>query len=220
MNRAMSFWRSSIGKKVVMAVTGLIGIGFVIGHMAGNLLVFRGAEAIDSYAVGLRELGEGAAIWVVRAVLIVAVILHVIAAWQLTRMKQAARPRGYEKVKPQVSTWAVRTMRVGGVLILVWLVFHILHFTIGTVHPQFIHLRPFHNLTTAFTNPLIVAFYLLAMLFLGLHLYHGAWSSMRALGLFRASEQPLHRRIPLILAIVLALGFSAVPLAILFGLIA
>lgn len=219
MNWARAFWRSTIGKKAVMAVTGLIGIGFVIGHMAGNLLVFQGAEAIDAYAVSLRELGGGVALWVVRIVLIAAVVLHVTAAWQLTRRKQTSRPRGYEKMEPQVSTWASRTIRIGGVLLLVWLVFHILHFTIGTVHPDYVHLRPFHNLTTAFRNPLIVAFYLLAMLFLGLHLYHGAWSSMRTLGIFKGSAQPLQRRIPTILAIVLALGFSAVPLAILFGFI-
>lgn len=219
MNWALSIWRSTIGKKAVMAVTGLIGIGFVIGHMAGNLLAFRGEEAINSYAVSLREVGGGVAIWLIRAVLLAAVILHVVAAFQLTRRKQHARGSGYQKYDPQVSTWASRTIRIGGVVLLVWLVFHILHFTIGTVHPQFIHLQPFHNLTTAFTNPLIVAFYLIAMVFLGLHLYHGAWASMRTLGIFRASTQPLRRQLPTIIAIVLALGFSAVPLAILFGII-
>lgn len=220
MNWVMSLWRSTIGKKAVMAVTGLIGIGFVIGHMSGNLLAFQGQEAIDSYAASLREIGGGAALWAIRTVLLLAVILHVVAAFQLTRRKQTARGRGYEKVDPQVSTWASRTIRIGGVFLLVWLVFHILHFTVGTVHPQFVHLRPFHNLTTAFSNPLIVAFYLVAMLFLGLHLYHGAWASMRTLGVFRASAHPLQRRLPTIIAIVLALGFSAVPLAILFGIIA
>lgn len=219
MNSLLLFWRSTIGKKVVMAVTGLIGIGFVIGHMTGNLLSFQGAEAIDSYAIGLRELGHGAPLWIIRGVLVAAVILHVTAAFQLTRMKQVARPHGYEKMKPQVSTWGVRTMRFGGVLLLVWLVFHILHFTIGTVHPQFIHLRPFHNLTTAFTNPLIVGFYLVAMVFLGLHLYHGTWASLRTLGVNKASTHPLRRRIPTILAIVLVLGFASVPLAIFFGII-
>lgn len=219
MNWALSFWRSTIGKKAVMAVTGLIGIGFVIGHMLGNLLVFRGAEAINSYAVSLREIGGGAALWLARLVLLAAVILHVTAAFQLTRRKQLARPQGYRKHEPQVSTWGARTIRIGGVILLVWLGFHILHFTVGTVHPDFIHLNPFHNLTTAFSNPLIVGFYVLAMVFLGLHLYHGAWSSLRTLGINKASAQPLHRRIPTILAILLALGFSAVPLAILFGII-
>lgn len=220
MNWVMSLWGSTIGKKVVMAVTGLVGIGFVIGHMTGNLLVFQGQEAIDAYAASLREIGGGTVLWAVRAVLVAAVILHVVAAFQLTRRKQAARPQSYEKSEPQVSTWASRTIRIGGVFLLVWLVFHILHFTVGTVHPDFVHLRPFHNLTSAFSNPFVVAVYLVAMVFLALHLYHGAWASMRTLGIFKGSAHPLQRRLPTIIAIVLALGFSAVPLAILFGIIA
>lgn len=219
MNSLLLFWRSTIGKKVVMAVTGLIGIGFVIGHMSGNLLSFQGAEAMDAYAVWLRELGHGAPLWIIRGVLVAAVILHVTAAFQLTRKKQVARPHGYEKLKPQVSTWGARTMRVGGVLLLVWLVYHILHFTIGTAHPQFMHLRPFHNLTTAFTNPVIVVIYLVAMVFLGLHLYHGAWSSLRTLGVNKASVNPLHRSISTILTVIIVLGFSAIPIAIFFGII-
>lgn len=219
MNSLLLFWRSTIGKKVVMAVTGLIGIGFVIGHMSGNMLSFQGAEAMDGYAVWLREIGHGAPLWIVRGALVAAVILHVTAAFQLTRKKQLARPHGYEKMTPQVSTWGARTMRIGGALLLVWLVYHILHFTIGTAHPQFIHLQPFHNLTTAFSNPVIVGIYLVAMVLLGLHLYHGAWSSLRTLGINQASMDPLRRRIPTILTIIIVIGFSAIPLAIFFGII-
>src|SRR5215203_1463018 len=115
MNRALSFYRAAIGKKVVMGVTGLIGVGFVIGHMAGNLLAFRGPDAINAYARFLQSTGE--LLWILRIVLIVAVILHVIAAYQLTMQNRAARPVDYAKRNPQVSTWAARTMRWGGALL-------------------------------------------------------------------------------------------------------
>ena len=119
MNRLRRFYSAAIGKKIVMGVTGLIGIGFVILHMAGNLLAFRGPDAINAYAHFLASTGE--ALWLLRTVLIVSVILHVIAAYQLTMQNRAARPVGYAKREPQVSTWAARTMRWGGVLLLVFI---------------------------------------------------------------------------------------------------
>ena len=113
MNRALRFYRAAIGKKFVMGATGLIGVGFVIGHMAGNLLVFRGPEAINAYAHFLQSTGE--LLWIARIVLIGAVILHVVAAYQLTLQNRAARPVGYVNREPQVSTLAARTMRWGGI---------------------------------------------------------------------------------------------------------
>ncbi|HEX3157084.1 MAG TPA: succinate dehydrogenase cytochrome b subunit [Gemmatimonadaceae bacterium] len=217
MNWVLNFWRSTIGKKVVMGVTGLIGVGFVIGHMSGNLLVFRSPEAMNEYAAFLKSLGG--LLWLARLILIGAVILHVTAAWQLTQVSRAARPVGYERRQPQVSTLASRTMRWGGVLVLVFIVFHILHFTIGSVHPSFSHTDVYRNIVIGFGNPLIVAFYVLAMLALGLHLYHGAWSSVRTLGLSTPSEQPLRRFLPLVIAVVVTIGFISIPLAVLLGLI-
>ena len=217
MNWVLNFWRSTIGKKVVMGVTGLIGVGFVIGHMSGNLLVFRSPEAMNEYAAFLKSLGG--LLWLARLILIGAVILHVTAAWQLTQVSRAARPVGYERRQPQVSTLASRTMRWGGLLVLVFIVFHILHFTIGSVHPSFSHTDVYRNIVIGFSNPLIVAFYVLAMLALGLHLYHGAWSSVRTLGLSTPSEQPLRRFLPMVIAVVVTLGFISIPLAVLLGLI-
>jgi succinate dehydrogenase / fumarate reductase cytochrome b subunit len=216
MNTVLTFWRSTIGKKVVMGVTGLIGLGFVIGHMAGNLQAFSGAEKIDAYGALLQgPLHE--IVLLARVVLIAAVILHVTAAYQLTMLSRAARPVDYAMRRPQVSTLASKTLKWGGVLLLVFIVFHILHFTIGSVHPDFVKGKIYQNLATGFAVKWVAAFYLVAMIALGMHLYHGAWSSMRTLGLARQSAHPLKRFLPVAIAIVVSSGFAAIPLAFLLG---
>jgi succinate dehydrogenase / fumarate reductase cytochrome b subunit len=219
MNRAIRFYSSSVGKKVVMAVTGLIGIGFLIIHVLGNLLVFRGPDAINSYSHFLHSTGE--LLWVARAVLLVSVILHVIAAYQLTMQNRAARPVGYAKREAQVATLASRTMRWGGVLLLVFIVLHILHFTTGTVRPAgtFIEGDVFANVVASFRIWWVVLFYVVAMIALGAHMYHGAWSSVRTVGIAQPSEDPMKRRAALVLALFLWLGFSLVPLAIFLGIV-
>ncbi|HEU4879225.1 MAG TPA: succinate dehydrogenase cytochrome b subunit [Gemmatimonadaceae bacterium] len=219
MNRALRFYRAAIGKKIVMGVTGLIGIGFVIAHMAGNLLTFRGAEAINAYAHFLASTGE--LLWILRLILIASVILHVVAAYQLTMQNRAARPDGYVNREPQVSTWAARTMRWGGVLLLVFIVLHIMHFTNPGWRPQggFVKADVYTNIVTSFRIWWITLFYVAAMLALGLHLYHGAWSSVRSIGLSQPSERPLHRTVALAIAVIVWLGFTAVPVAVFAGLI-
>lgn len=209
------FWQSTIGKKVVMAVTGIIGVLFVIGHMSGNFLMFKGQDAMHEYALLLRT--SMPLLWAVRAVLLAAVVLHVISALQLTARARAARPQDYASRRPQVTTLAARTIRWAGVLLLVFIVYHILHMTLGTVHPQFTHLDPYNNLRIGLANPLVSAFYVLAMAALGLHLYHGAWAAARTLGAAPSSPQPLKRRLALVLAIVVAVGFMIIPLATLAG---
>jgi succinate dehydrogenase / fumarate reductase cytochrome b subunit len=224
---ALTLYRSTIGKKVIMAVTGLILVGFVIGHMAGNLQVFIGAAKINAYSAFLKSTGE--LLWLVRLGLLVAVLLHILMAWQLTRIAANARPIDYDRREPQASTLASRTMRWGGVLLLAFIVFHILHFTTGTVfpiasrpdplYPAFSHTDVYGNLISAFHNPWVVAFYLVAMLFLMLHLFHGAWSSVRTLGLSKPSRHPLHRRVSTAIALIVWLGFTAVPVAVFLGVI-
>ena len=220
MQLVRNFWQSQVGKKVVMAVTGLIGVGFVIGHMVGNLQMFSGPEKINSYAHFLHGT-MGNALWLVRLVLLGAVALHVTAAVQLTRQKQAARPAGYgyKKWEPQISTFASRSIRWGGLFLLVWLVFHILHFTARVIFPGYSEVDVYGNVVRGFSNPIVVAFYVLAMAFLALHLYHGAWSSVRTLGLSRPRPRPTSRNVATIVAAVVALGFVAVPLAVLFGVV-
>jgi succinate dehydrogenase / fumarate reductase cytochrome b subunit len=166
-------------------------------------------------------------LWVVRVVLIVAVILHVLMAYQLTMRSRAARPVAYQHREPQVSTLASRTMKWGGVLLLVFIVFHILHFTTETIDPSgsrgMIDLRGdkdvYGNIVASFRIWWVTAFYLIAMVFLGLHLYHGAWSSIRTLGYAKTAVNPLRRRLALAVAVIVWLGFTLVPLGVVAGFI-
>ena len=206
------FWHSSIGKKAVMAVTGLMMIAFLIGHMLGNLQVFAGPSKINEYAASLRRLGP--LLWLVRGGLLVALVLHVVAAIQLTQRMQTARPVDYVERDPQTSTFAARTIRWGGVLLLVFIVLHLLHLTFGTIHPAFDAKDVYGNLIAGFDVWWVALLYVLAMVGLGLHLYHGTWSSIRTLGLTRPSANPFRRRAAAVLAWVLYLGFAVVPIAV------
>jgi succinate dehydrogenase / fumarate reductase cytochrome b subunit len=217
MGRVSKFYGSMVGKKVVMGATGLIGIGFVILHSLGNLLVFRGPEAINSYSHFLKSTGE--LLWTLRLVLLLAVILHVIAAIQLTRQSRAARPIGYTKRETQVATISSRTMRWGGALLLVFIVVHILHFTTGDIRPAGVFSREdvYANVVTSFRIWWVTLFYVVAMLALGLHLFHGAWSSVRSIGVSAPSPHPLHRRVSLLIAVFVWAAFTAIPVAVFSG---
>jgi succinate dehydrogenase / fumarate reductase cytochrome b subunit len=206
------FWDSSIGKKAVMAVTGLVMVAFLIVHMLGNLQMFEGSLKINEYSAALRRLGP--LLWLARGGLLVAVVLHVIAAYQLTKRKQVARPVDYGDREPQVSTFAARTIRWGGVLVLIFVVLHLLHFTFGTLHPAFDHKDVYGNVVAAFQVWWIALLYLIAMVVVGLHLYHGTWSSLRTLGLTRPAANPFRRRAVTVLTWVIYLGFSVIPIAV------
>jgi succinate dehydrogenase / fumarate reductase, cytochrome b subunit len=216
-NALRAFWDSTIGKKVVMAVTGLIGVGFVIGHMLGNLQVFLGPAKFNAYSHFLQSLGE--LLWLVRAVLIAAVVLHVIAAIQLSRRRLVARPVGYKHGSPhEVSTFASRTIRWGGTLLLMFIVFHILHFTTRSIFRDYSRTDVYANVVRGFSIWWVVSLYVAAMAALGLHLYHGIWSSLRTLGASKASADPLKRPVAAALAFVVWLGFTVIPIAIYSGL--
>ena len=218
MNRLRLLWNSSSGKKAVMAVTGLIWVAYLITHVLANLLVFQGPGTINAYSAFLH--GTGGALWGARLVLILALVLHVVAATQLAGRAQEARPDRYAGGrKPQVSTLASRTIRWGGALILLFLVYHILHFTVGTAHSSFVEGNPYHNVATGFRDPLVVVLYVVAMAGVGLHLYHGVWSSGRSLGVSPPSPRPLRRSVALILAVFIWLGFSVIPIAVYVGVI-
>jgi succinate dehydrogenase / fumarate reductase cytochrome b subunit len=210
------FWRSTVGKKIVMAVTGLVMIGFVVGHLAGNLLVFAGRDRINAYSAFLHSTGE--VLWAVRIVLLVSVILHITAAWQLTLIDRAARPVGYAKHQYEAATWASRTIRWGGVLLLIFIVFHLLHMTVGTLHPSFTPGDVYDNLISGLSVWYVALFYIVAMVALGLHLYHGTWSSMRTMGIEQPAREPIRRRrLIWAFAILMALGFISIPVAIVLG---
>jgi succinate dehydrogenase / fumarate reductase, cytochrome b subunit len=217
-------YRSTVGKKIIMAVTGLIWVGFVIVHVAGNLQAFVGREKLNAYSALLH--GPAAELlWLVRAILIVALVLHVLMAWQLTRLARGARPDDYRTRTPQVSTYPSRTMRWGGLLLLAFIVFHILHFTTRNVDPgRWAHTMDaagrydiYGNIVASFRIWWVTAIYLVGMVLLGLHLWHGVWSSGRSLGIARPSPYPMRRRVAPILALVLWLGFSVVPIAVIAG---
>src|ERR1700674_4058713 len=219
MGRLRKFYRSMVGKKVVMGVTGLVGIGFVILHSLGNLLVFRGPAAINSYSHFLK--GTAELLWTLRVVLILAVILHVIAAIQLTRQSRAARPIGYAKRETQVATISSRTMRWGGELLLVFIVVHILHFTTGNIRPAggFSREDVYANVVTSFRVWWVVFFFVVSIISLGLHLLHGAWSSVRSIGVSPPSPNPLHRRLSLLIAVFVWAAFTAIPVAVFSGIV-
>ena len=212
-----TFWASTVGKKTVMAVTGIMLVGFVVAHMLGNLQMFIGAEAMNKYAALLKSTGE--LLWVARAGLLVAAVLHITAAYQLTMINRAARPEGYAKQEPQASTLASRTMRLGGVILAAFIIFHIGHFTTGTFHPAFSETGVYGNVILGLRSPLVAGFYVLAMAALGLHLFHGAWAGVRTLGLRKRSADPMYRRLSMGLAIVVWAGFTAIPVAVLLGIL-
>ncbi len=216
MNRLRLLWDSAVGKKVIMAVTGLILVAYLITHVLANLLVFQGPSRINAYSAFLH--GTGGALWAARLVLLAALVLHVIAAVQLGRRRFEARPVSYAAGQvPQVSTWGSRTIRWGGGLILLFVVYHILHFTVGTAHPDFVEGDPYHNVATGFRSLGVVIVYLVAMAAVGLHLYHGVWSSGRSLGITAPSPNPLRRTAAALLALLIWLGFTIIPIAVYAG---
>jgi succinate dehydrogenase / fumarate reductase cytochrome b subunit len=219
MGRLRTFYGSMVGKKAVMGLTGLIWVGFVILHSLGNLLVFRGSAAINSYSHFLKSTGE--LLWALRGVLFLALVLHVIAAIQLTRQSRAARPIGYAKREAQVATIASRTMRWGGALLLIFIVVHILHFTTGNIRPAgvFSSEDVYANVVTSFRIWWVALFYVAAMIALGLHVFHGAWSSVRSIGVSPPSPQPLHRRLSLAIAVFVWAAFTAIPVAVFSGMV-
>jgi succinate dehydrogenase / fumarate reductase cytochrome b subunit len=219
MNWALSFLRSSIGLKLVMAVSGVILFGFVLVHMFGNLQVYMGPTLLDEYGQWLRALGHGVALWAVRGVLLLAAIAHVWSAWCLTRLNQKARPEGYRERANLESTLASRTMRWSGVVVLVFIVYHLLHFTIGSVHPNFIHGAVHQNFVTGFRVVWVSVFYMIATLLLGLHLYHGVWSMLQTVGLSHPRYDLMRKRAAAAFAAIVVIGNLSFPLAVLTGVV-
>lgn len=211
------FWESTIGKKYVMAVTGIGLVLFAFGHMAGNLQVFLGADVFNAYAHKLQSLGP--LLWIARLGLLAAAVLHIISAVQLTARARTARPVEYAKREPQVSTLASRTMRVGGVILAAFLIFHILHFTTGQLHPAFSKTGAYGNVVIGFQVWWVALFYIVAMSFLGLHLFHGVWAGFRTLGVAKPNPMPLERKLALGAAVIIWAGFIAVPLGVLLGIV-
>jgi len=205
-----------------MAGTGAVLVLFVIGHMLGNLKIFSGPEEINAYSrflreVGWPEFGYGDLLWGVRIVLLVSAVLHIVAATQLTLLNREARPVSYGERKNVETSWSALTMRWGGVLLAVFIVFHLFHFTGGMVgfQPgQFEHLMVYQNVVAGFSVSPIALLYILAMVALGFHLDHGIWSAMQTLGWVNQENTKSLRAISRIVAVIIFAGFVAVPVSV------
>lgn len=217
-----NFYRSAIGKKAVMAISGLILFGWIFLHMAGNLKLFMGSEALNHYGEWLRTMGgpmlpNTGALWISRILLLVAVIFHIHSAYALTVMNRKARPIGYADRDYVKGTYAARTMRWGGVIILLFVIYHLLHLTTGDVHHSFIPGDVFHNVVTGFQVWWIAAIYIIANLALGLHLYHGVWAMFSSVGMTNPRFEHWRRTFATVFAIVITVANIAFPMSVLMG---
>jgi succinate dehydrogenase / fumarate reductase cytochrome b subunit len=223
MNQALSFIDTTIGKKVVMALSGLVLFGFVLGHMAGNLQVFLGPEAFNTYAVGMHELLGGNFLVVARIVLLVAVVLHIVMALQLVNRSAAARPIGYKKEKRERTTFAALTMKYSGLTLLLFVLYHLAHFTFpGVAMGAYEHepySQAYSNFVNGFSIPWVVAVYICAMIALGMHLYHGSYSLFQTLGLNHPLRNDTVKNIAQFVAMVITVGNIILPLSVLLGIV-
>jgi succinate dehydrogenase / fumarate reductase cytochrome b subunit len=210
---------SSIGKKLVMAATGALLFVFVVGHMLGNLQIYLGPEAINAYGEFLQELGHGGGIWVARLGLLFAVGLHIWAATSLTLENWAARPQGYRRQRYWASNYASRTMVWSGPILALFIVYHLLHFTVGSAHPDFVRGDVYHNVVTGFRVWQVSAFYIVAMLALGLHMYHGVWSMLQTLGINHPRYDAWRRVFAALFTALLVGGNISIPVAVLTGIV-
>lgn len=225
-----SFFKSSLGRKYAMGVTGLLLLGFVLGHMTGNLLIFQGPDALNGYAEFLHEAGHGMLVWVARLGLIALFGIHLILAFILRGENKKARPIAYHTDTALVSNWASRHMFLSGLVILVFLVYHIAHFTLGVtdISSSFRvklegsgrpHLLDVYAMVVkGFQNPFVSAFYILCQLILATHLWHGASSWFQSVGLNRSKWRSCTNLVGPIIAIVVVVGNASIPVAVLAGL--
>lgn len=223
-HRAVRFYEAPIGKKAVMAVTGVMLVGYVFAHLLGNLQIYSSdPEQINRYAGFLHNPANATALLAARGVLLLAVALHILAATQLWLQNRAARPIGYVKKADLPNAYAARTMVWSGPIVGAFVVFHVLHLTAGKIvelrelGPNLPDVR--YNVITGFSNPWIAGFYVLAMILLCLHLYHGMWSMFQSLGLSHPRYSGLVKKAAAVLAIVVAVGNCSIPIAVLTGLL-
>jgi succinate dehydrogenase / fumarate reductase cytochrome b subunit len=226
MNNLTRLFRSSLGKKYVMAVTGLLLFGFVIGHMIGNLQIFAGAPGpINDYAAFLKS--KPALLWAARIGLLALALLHIVTAAQLVMENRAARPASYEHGKPPVKTsFAARTIAISGLIIFAFIVYHLMHFTLGVTNPDFLTLKDpldrhdvYRMIVLGFSNVWVSLFYVVATGLLCMHLSHGVSSLFQSLGLKNKTYAPLIDRFAKIAALVIFIGNASMPIAVLAGIV-
>lgn len=216
---SLRFWQTTVGKKAIMAVTGFILFGFVVGHLIGNLQIFLPPEKINHYSATLKSLP--ALLWGARITLLISVSLHIWSSFQLWLLQRDARPIQYVKKVNLHSTYASRTMLWSGPIILAFVIFHLLHFTFGTVHPggPFDEHDVYNNVVTGFQVWSVSLFYIIAMIMLCYHLYHGLWSMFQSLGFSHPVYTPWLQLLAKVVAILIAAGNISIPVAVLAGFI-
>ncbi|EIV96069.1 succinate dehydrogenase/fumarate reductase cytochrome b subunit, b558 family [Frankia sp. QA3] len=220
----MNFWRSTIGKKTVMAVTGLLMLLFLIVHMLGNLKIFFGPTDFDHYAHWLRTIGdpvlhESWYLWIQRFVLVVVVVLHAVSAYQLSRRDLKARPTKYSHHQRAKAGYATHIMRYGGITLALFIIYHILDFTTLTLNRHGVDGDAYDNVVSSFSVWWVTVIYIAAMIFLGLHIQHGFWSAAQTLGYNRPSRDRTFKVAATSLAVLLTVGFLIVPVSVLAGLV-
>jgi succinate dehydrogenase / fumarate reductase, cytochrome b subunit len=222
MQRTLSLSDTTVGKKILMAVTGVIYVAFVIGHMVGNLKVYQGREHFNDYAEGLRTFGapffgHGQLLWIIRIILIISIFIHITMAALLTLRSRAARSVAYTRYESLAFSYASRTMVWGGIIILLFIIYHLLHFTFGVVHPDFRPGDPYHNFVAGFQQVPASLVYIAAMVPLGFHLYHGVWSAFQTLGANNPRYNRYRRPFAAGIALIVVIANISFPLAVMAG---
>ena len=222
---ALEFYRSAIGKKAVMAVTGIILLGFVLVHMLGNLKVYDSSEHMNTYGEYLRTIGEPILphtgfLWILRSVLILAFVLHIHAAFTLTLMNRKARPVSYKGGRSYAAAnYAARTMRWSGVIVGAFVLFHLMDLTWGTANPDFVRGEPYQNLVASFQRTPVAIVYIVANVLLGIHIFHGAWSLFQSLGWNNPRFNPWRRTFAVAFAAIIVVGNVSFPVAVMLGIV-
>jgi succinate dehydrogenase / fumarate reductase cytochrome b subunit len=222
----MELYGSALGKKYAMAITGIVGLGYVFAHMIGNLKIYLGPEEIDHYGEFLREgllvpiLPETVTLWLLRIVLLAALVVHVHAAYALTVMNRHARPTSYQSQRDFVAAdFASRTMRWTGVIVLLFIGYHLADLTAGWVNPDFVRGEVYANVVASFSNPVVALFYIVANIALGVHLYHGVWSLFQSMGWNRRRFNEWRRGLAVGFTAIVVIGNVSFPVAVMTGIV-
>jgi succinate dehydrogenase / fumarate reductase cytochrome b subunit len=210
--RTLRFWNTTIGKKAIMASTGVILAGFVVAHLAGNLQIFLGPDQFNGYARFLHSVPD--LLWPARIVLLISVILHIWSSLHLAVIKSEARPIGYVKTTHSGSTYASRTMYWSGPIIAAFVAYHLMQFTFGVGGTPYQELDAYGNVINGFRVPVVAIFYVIAMAMLCMHLRHGLWSLFQSLGFNHPRHTPRIRRAATIAALLIFFGFISIPIAV------
>jgi len=230
MSSLLQFLRSTVFTKIVMAITGLLIIGFLIGHMLGNLLMFAGPEKINAYALGLKNLGP--LLWIVRIAMITAFGLHIWSSIELASRNKIARPIQYDTKKSLKSTFASRTMLVSGLAILFFVIYHLLHYTFGIIQPntyyaggyrmeatgEIVH-HVYNMVVAGFQNPFIALSYVFALIFMASHVSHATSSAFQTLGVTNPNITKITSKIGPALAGLFLVGYLSIPIGVMIGVI-